>query len=85
MRREFNVVTGQEVSFPDAPPSDPTPPDLSAVDTASLNAALALDGSVFRALAEVTFSEINILRTNAGLPVRTKPQFITALKAQMRI
>lgn len=84
MRREVNLGTGEEVELPDAPPSPVVPVDLSALDTAALNAALTQDGSVVRALAEVMFSEINILRTAAGLAARTKTQFIAALKAQMR-
>jgi hypothetical protein len=84
MRREINLTTGEEVELPDAPPSNPTPPDLSQIDTDTLNATLAADGSVVRALAEVLFSEINVLRNNAGLAARTRNQFIAALKAQMR-
>lgn len=84
MRREINVTTGEITDLPDAPLIPVTPVDLFALDTAALNAALAQDGSVVRALAEVMFSEINILRTAAGQAVRTKPQFVAALKAQMR-
>ena len=84
MRREINLITGEEVELPDAPPTDPNPPDFSAIDQAALNSALAQDGSVVRALAEVMFAEINTLRTTAGLAPRTKQQFVTALKAQMR-
>lgn len=83
-RREVDVGTGEEVEHPDAPPSDSPPLDFNAIDLAALNAALVQDGSVVRALAAVLFSEINILRTNAGLAVRTKIQFETALKNQMR-
>lgn len=84
VRREVNSQTGEETEFPDAAPSNAPLPDYSAIDTAALNAALAQDGSVVRAIAEVMFSEVNILRTAAGLAVRTKPQFVAALKAQMR-
>lgn len=83
MRREVNVVTGEEIELPDAPPSG-SPPNFPQLDADSLNAALTEQGSVFRALAEVLFSEINVLRTAAGLTLRTKTQFIAALKAQMR-
>lgn len=84
MRREFNLETGQEISLPDAPPTDPTPPDFSAIDATNLNAALAQDGSVFRALAELTLIEINKLRADHARQPYTKAQFIAALKAQMR-
>ena len=60
------------------------PADLSAIDQTELNRALAQDGSVLRALAAVMLSEVNILRTNAGLSPRTQPQFVAAHKAQMR-
>lgn len=58
--------------------------DLSAIDQATLNAALAQDGSVTRALGIVMFKEINKLRANAGLTQYTMPQFVAALKAEMR-
>lgn len=57
----------------------PTVDDLRA-----LNAALIEEGSVFRALALITFEEINRLRVNAGLSAYTIEQFKTALKNKMR-
>lgn len=84
MRREIDLRTGEETLHPDAEPSNEPPPDFPKLDTDTLNAVLAQDGSVVRALAEVMFAEVNILRTAAGLQARAKPQFIAALKAQMR-
>ena len=66
-----------------APHSPPTV-DFNAMDTLELNRALAENGSVVRALAEVIFAEINKLRIKTGDPAYTKQQFVTALKAQMR-
>lgn len=63
--------------------ADP-PPDPSVTDQDTLNAALAEPGSVVRALALLTFQEINNLRTRAGLAAYTMQQFTTALKAKMR-
>lgn len=63
--------------------ADP-PPDPSVIDQDALNAALAEPGSVVRALALLTFQEINNLRTKAGLVAYTMTQFTTALKAKMR-
>lgn len=59
-------------------------PPVDTIDTATLNAALAQPGSVVRALALVMFAEINKLRVKNGDPAYTMPQFLTALKAQMR-
>jgi hypothetical protein len=69
-------------SFPIAaadPPADP-----AIYDQANLNAALAEEGSVFRAMALLTLQEINALRVRAGLTAYTMTQFVTALKAKMR-
>lgn len=60
------------------------PIDYSQLDQEMLNAALAEQGSVVRALAEVVFDEINVLRQRATLAQRTKAQFLTALKNKMR-
>lgn len=60
------------------------PPNYAAIDQDALNAALAEPGSVVRALALLTFQEINTLRTRAGLTAYTMTQFTTALKAKMR-
>jgi len=60
------------------------PPDLSKIDTDTLNAALAQEGSVVRALAEIMFAEINKLRVKGGDPAYTKAQFVAALKGKMR-
>lgn len=84
MRREINLATGEETQHPDAEPSKEPAPDFPKIDADTLNAALAQDGSVVRALAEVMFAEINTLRTTAGLAPRTKLQFVAALQAQMR-
>jgi hypothetical protein len=68
-------------------PYVPPPPiviDLSALDMAALNAALTEPGSVVRALGLVMFAEVNKLRVKNGDPAYTMPQFVTALKAQMR-
>lgn len=59
-------------------------PTLSELDQAELNRALATDGSVVRALAELTLIEINKLRADHARPPYTKAQFVIALKAQMR-
>jgi len=63
--------------------ADP-PPDPTVIDQETLNAALAEPGSVVRALAFLTFQEINALRVRAGLTTYTMTQFTTALKAKMR-
>lgn len=60
------------------------PPDYPVIDQETLNAALAEPGSVLRALALLTFQEINTLRTRGGLTAYTMAQFTTALKAKMR-
>lgn len=39
--------------------------------------------AVVRGLAELVLDEINLLRTNAGLAVRTKTQLINALKSKI--
>lgn len=62
----------------------PPPPDLPAIDTAELNAALLADGSVMRALGMVMFVEINKLRVKTGDTPYTLNQFKNALIAQMR-
>ena len=59
--------------------------DWDQVDQDELNRILAANGSVLRALAELTFEQINNLRTRAGLTAFTKPQFVSALKAKMRV
>lgn len=59
-------------------------PTADQIDQATLNDALAQDGSVVRALAFVMLDEINALRTSAGLPPRTNAQLRAALKAKMR-
>ena len=71
-------------SFPISPAPIPIPPDYPVIDQETLNAALAEPGSVVRALALLTFQEINNLRTRAGLTAYTMTQFTTALKAKMR-
>jgi hypothetical protein len=67
-----------------APYVSPPPPDLSAIDTATLNTALTAQGSVVRALALVMFAEINKLRVKNGDAAYTMAQFTAALKVQMR-
>lgn len=59
-------------------------PTTDEVDQDELNRALTAEGSVVRALAELTFIEINRLRERAGLTAYTKQQFVDALKAKMR-
>lgn len=58
--------------------------DLSAIDLATLNATLAQDGSVVRALALVFLDEINRLRSKAGLATYSAGDLKSALKAKMR-
>lgn len=60
------------------------PDDLSANDTAAINATLLQDGSIVRALALVMFAEINKLRVLNGDAPYTLAVFKAALKAQMR-
>jgi hypothetical protein len=74
------IIAGGGIASYVAPP----PPNLSAIDTATLNAALVEPGSVVRALGLVMFAEVNKLRVKTGDPVYTMAQFTTALKAQMR-
>lgn len=59
----------------------PTPPQI---DQAALNAELAADGSIVRGLALVMLDEINALRTQAGLAVRTQANLKNAIQAKMR-
>lgn len=59
-------------------------PDYSTIDSNALNAVLVEPGSVVRALGLVMFAEINKLRVLAGQPQYTMPQFIAALKANIR-
>jgi hypothetical protein len=63
------------------PPPLPTP---SEIDQRELNAALAAEGSVLRALAELVLIEVNKLRADHARAPYTKAQFTAALKAQMR-
>ncbi len=60
--------------------------DLSQVDQDTLNAALAAEGSVVRALALVMLQEINTIRTKLPTPLSTytQAQLVAALKAKMR-
>lgn len=62
----------------------PYVPDYSTIDTGALNAALTEPGSVVRALGLVTFQEINKLRVLVGQQAYTMPQFVAALKANIR-
>lgn len=59
----------------------PTPFEI---DQAELNRILASSGSVVRALALLTFQEINALRVLANLPAYTMEQFTTSLINRMR-
>lgn len=58
--------------------------EYASLDQAALNAALMEQGSVVRALGLVMFAEINKLRVAGGSAAYTMPQFLAALKAQMR-
>lgn len=58
--------------------------DGQSDDMDQLNAALAEQGSIVRALAMVMFAEVNKLRVKDGDPAYTLAQFKTALQAQMR-
>jgi hypothetical protein len=60
------------------------PPTLDQIDTKLLNEALAAEGSVVRAIAELMLIEVNKLRADHARPPYTKLQFVAALKAQMR-
>jgi hypothetical protein len=82
MRREFNVITGEEVELPDAEPSNEPPPDLSKIDTDELNRVLAQEGSVVRALSEIVFGLAK--GTITVTPSLTKQAFVTMLRAKMR-
>ena len=80
-----NVVCGMVQvgnAFQNPPP--PPPPDYPVLDQAALNAMLAQEGSVVRALALVLLQEINTLRVKATLTPYTQAQLVTALKAKMR-
>ena len=65
-------------------PDDYVAETQSEFDTGAINAALASEGSVFRALAELIFEQINTLRSEAGLSTFTKAQFKSALLDKMR-
>lgn len=56
------------------------------LDAAVLNAVLAAEGSVVRALALVLLQELNTVRTRltTPLPAYTQAQLVSALKAKMR-
>lgn len=58
--------------------------DIPKLDMDTLNAALAQDGSIVRALGLVMFDEINKLRVKNGDVAYTMPQFKTALQGKMR-
>ena len=62
----------------------PQPVNFDALDLENINAALVQPGSVVRGLALVMLDEINALRTQAGLAVRTQTQLRDAIKAKMR-
>lgn len=53
-------------------------------DQERLNAALAEEGSVVRALALVLLQELNTLRAKANLSTYSQAQLVAALKAKMR-
>lgn len=80
--RVLNLSTGQT----EERPFTPTSPDWSTVDQDALNAQLAAEGSVVRALALVLLQEINTIRTKLvpPLPAYTQAQLVAALKAKMR-
>lgn len=58
--------------------------DIDAVNLITLNDMLTAPGTATRALALVTFDEINVLRVNAGLQARTLTQFKAALQVRMK-
>jgi hypothetical protein len=79
--------TGERVRINTIPPYvAPTPRPVGEIDQETLNAALAAEGSVVRALALVLLQEINTIRTKlpVPLPVYTPQQLVAALKAKMR-
>lgn len=82
MRREVNVTTGETTELPDAPTAVQPPVDLPQMDLDALNAALAQDGSVVRALAEIVFGIAK--GTIPVTPSLTKQAFVTMLRAKMR-
>jgi hypothetical protein len=76
---EADFIAGSNANDPVA-----NPPELGAIDKATLNAALAAPGSFVRALGLVMFAEINKLRVANGDAAYTLTQFKSSLKAQMR-
>lgn len=60
------------------------PPTNTEIDTGQLNAVLAGEGSIVRALGLVMFEEINKLRVRSGQVAYTMDQFKTALISKMR-
>lgn len=82
-----NASTGETIQVPFSAEEEAAAdlaPDYASIDQNALNAALAAEGSVFRAMALLTLQEINALRVRAGLAAYTMTQFTTALKAKMR-
>lgn len=87
----LDLSTGQQSVIPLTLQEEATadaylPHDTAVIDQEMLNAALAADGSVVRALALVLLQEINTIRTRlpTPLPAYTQAQLVAALKAKMR-
>ena len=83
MRREFNLSTGEETLFPDAVPTNPNPPDFSALDQDELNRVLASPGSILRAALEIQFGMIK--GTIPVNPALTPAGYKAMLRAQMAL
>lgn len=79
---KLDLKTGEVTQVPD--PVQPPPPTIDEIDQATLNSALAAKGSAFRALAILTFKEVNKLRVLNGDTAYTLAQFTAAMKAEMQ-
>lgn len=82
MRREINILTGEEIELPDAPIEPEPSVDLDQLDQGTLNRMLIEEGSVVRGLAEIVFGVVK--GTIPVNPSITKQQFINLLKSKMR-
>ena len=60
------------------------PPNLDAIDTATLNAKLIEPGSIDRAELKTLFNHENRIRALEAKAPITQAQFVAALKATMR-
>ena len=74
----------EEVAADEAEALAAIPLDLSAIDTAVLNAKLTEPGSLDRAELKTLFNHENRLRALEAKAPLTQAQFVMALKATMR-